>query len=88
MRGLSATMRVAVCTTALAVLCAVSFAHECVHDAILGDLSKGTTHEERHLATRAEQDYDFTVNEHGRALQSTWSPIRIKVDLSRLDPGV
>jgi hypothetical protein len=70
---------------AVAALAVASNAHECLHDALQETLARGMPHEERHLATSAPQEYNFTLDQHGRALQSTtFSSIRIKVDVSRL----
>ncbi len=79
------TVNMAARLMAVAALAVVSAAHECVHDALQETLALGLPHEERHLATSAPQQYNFTLDQHGRALQSTtFSSIRIKVDVSRL----
>ncbi len=59
----------------------------CIHDALTDALHEGVPHEERHLRNVAPQVYNYTVNEHGRALQATFSNIRIRVDTSRLLDG-
>lgn len=60
---------------------------QCIHDHIMESMATHVPHERRQLSTTSKQFYNFTVNEHGRALQSTFSPIRIKLDVSRLYDG-
>ena len=62
-------------------------AQTCIHDHIMESIATNVPHDHRQLAITSHQQYNFTVNEHGRALQSTFSPIRIKVDVSRLYDG-
>jgi hypothetical protein len=61
---------------------------ECIHDHITDAIETTVSHDERRRLTSSPQPYEFTVNEHGRAMQTaTYSPIRIKVDVSRLYDG-
>jgi hypothetical protein len=72
----------------LLIALAISVKGDCVHDAIMDNVATAIPHEERHLHTETAQEYGFEVDQHGRALQSTFSSIRIKVDTTRLFDGV
>lgn len=67
-------------------LAAGAIAHECLHDHIMESQATVIPHHERHLHTTSETEYGVEIDAHGRALQSTFSNIRIKVDASRLEP--
>lgn len=61
---------------------------DCIHDHITDTIESALSHDERRRLTSSPQPYEFTVNEQGRAMQTaTYSPIRIKVDVSRLYDG-
>lgn len=65
-----------------------AFAHECLHDTIMGQLGGGTPHNERQLHATAPQEYGMISDGHGRRLQGTsYNNIRISVDTSLLDAG-
>lgn len=73
----------------LAAAGVVSFAaaHECVHDTVMHNLGTTESHDARQLREYAENSYDVQMDTHGRVLQETFAPIRIRVDTSRLFPN-
>jgi len=63
--------------------------HTCVHDEIMSSLGRAHGgHRARHNATVSRQTYAGSrVDRHGRELQTTFAPVRIVVDTSRLAMG-
>jgi len=55
----------------------------CVHDEVMANLNTIIPHKERQLRTMSAQEYHVET-EHGRVLQSSYAPIRIVLDTSRL----
>jgi hypothetical protein len=69
-------------------LAAIAAAHSsCVHDQIMANLAEVVPHEERHLQTSVEQNYDIQIDAHGRVLQSTFNSIRIRINTTLLEDG-